>query len=116
MALKQTLVLAAALAASNLFVSGHALADDTGMASIHSWSKVGRKTCFTDHTHVGNSAGAKTQKTALKAAVKDWQEFTAFEYGTDWAYFKNAHGRMKSCSKDTAGWGCTVEATPCKKR
>ncbi|KUO56918.1 MAG: hypothetical protein APF80_11330 [Alphaproteobacteria bacterium BRH_c36] len=86
------------------------------MASIHAWKKVGKKTCFTDHTHTGTSSGQKSEKAAVAAAVKDWQEFTAFEYGTDWAYFKNAQGSGKSCTRETSGWSCTVEAMPCNRR
>ncbi|MCH9807306.1 MAG: hypothetical protein K0U74_06220 [Alphaproteobacteria bacterium] len=114
MALKSALALA--MAASFFTFTTPAFADDTGMAGIHSWKKVGRKTCLDGHTHVGNSSGQRTKKVALKAAIKDWQEFTAFEYGTDWAYFKRAHDRMKACSRDTTGWGCSIEATPCNSR
>ncbi|MBU1212657.1 MAG: hypothetical protein KJ587_15500 [Alphaproteobacteria bacterium] len=112
---RKLVIFAAALACMGTFVDA-ARADDTGMASIHSWKKVGRKTCFVDHTHVGSSSGQKSEKAAVAAAIKDWQEFTAFEYGTDWAYFKNAIGSGKSCSRETAGWTCTVEATPCNRR
>lgn len=114
MALRWTLL--AAAAAGMCVCAQTAMADDTGLAGMHSWMKVGRKTCFTDHTHTGNSSGHRTQRQALKAAIEDWQGFTAFEYGTDWAYFRRANARMKSCSKDSQGWGCTVEGRPCRGR
>ena len=50
-------------------------ADETGFAGMHSWSKVGKKTCMTDHTHYGSSSGHKTKRRAMAAAIKDWQEF-----------------------------------------
>lgn len=91
-------------------------ADDTGMAGIHDMMKVGRKTCFSDHSHVGSASGQRSQKAALNAAIDDWQGFTAFEYGTDWAYMKNATKKTKTCERSGSGWSCTVEATPCKRR
>lgn len=112
---RSLVISAAALACLGIFCQV-ARADDTGMAGIHTFMKVGSKTCFADHTHTGNSSAQKSQKAALADAIKSWQEFTAFEYGTDWAYFKNAHGSAKSCSQESAGWMCTVEATPCKRR
>jgi hypothetical protein len=115
MALKRAFLIFAAAAAGISVYALAASADDSGMAGIHDWKRVGSKTCFSDHRHVGNSSGFRSQRQALSAAIKDWQEFTAFEYGTDWAYFHRANARLKSCSKDTSGWGCTVEATPCKR-
>ncbi len=116
MAFRHTVVIVAALAASVSAFAIPASADETGLAAIHTWMKVGRKTCFTDHMHVGNSSGKSSKRTALKAAIVSWEEFTAAEYGTDWAYFRNAIKKMKGCSKDYEGWGCTVEATPCRPR
>ncbi|MBU2583196.1 MAG: hypothetical protein KJ622_15920 [Alphaproteobacteria bacterium] len=116
MTLARTLVIAAAAAAGFGLLAPAAIADDTGMAGIHSWMKVGRKTCFGDHSHAGNSSGKKSEKAALAAAIDDWQGFTAFEYGTDWAYYKHAHAKTKSCSQEASGWSCSIDAVPCNPR
>ena len=91
-----------------------ALADDTGLASMHEWKKVGRLTCYADHTHFGSSVGHKDKKTATSAAIQDWSGFTAFEYGTDWASFKKATAKKITCTQSASGWGCDVEARPCR--
>lgn len=116
MAFQRTVVLLAAFAAGFCAFSYSASADETGFATIHPWKKVGRKTCFSDgHLHYGNSDGHRSKKRAMRAAIKDWQEFTAFEYGTDWAYFKNAIAKTRGCSNGSGSWGCSVEGTPCKR-
>lgn len=115
MAFRHTVILVAAFFASASTLMLPASADETGLAGIHTWIKVGRKTCFGDHLHVGNSSGKSSERRALRAAITSWEEFTAAEYGTDWAYFRNAIKKMKGCSKDSEGWGCTVEGTPCKR-
>lgn len=82
---------------------------------MHSWSRVGGKTCFTSHTHYGSSSGHRTKRAAMRAAVDDWQTFTAGEYGLDWGYFHRAHARLKACGKDSSGWYCSIEGRPCKR-
>ena len=64
-----------------------ASADDTGLASIHEWRHAGSKTCFVDHTHDGSGTGA-TKSAALAEAIRNWQDFTVLEYGTDWGYYR----------------------------
>lgn len=115
MTLAKTLVISTAAATCLALQAPVAIADDTGMAGMHDWVKVGRKTCLRDHTHTGNSSGQRTKKQALAAAIKSWQEFTAFEYGTDWAYFKYANAKVNSCSQESSGWTCSVEARPCNR-
>ncbi|MDX2289848.1 MAG: hypothetical protein NW217_13625 [Hyphomicrobiaceae bacterium] len=91
-----------------------ARADQTGMAGMHAWTKVGGKTCLADHAHFGGSSGSfKSKQAALKDAISSWQGFTAFEYGTDWANFSIAHAKKVSCTDDASGWSCNVEANPC---
>lgn len=46
----------------------------------------GRKLCQSSHFHAGTSAGEASKKSAMAQAIDAWQGFTAFEYGTDWAY------------------------------
>jgi len=90
-------------------------ADDTGMASMHDWQKVGRKTCLKEHYHSGSGEG-RTKRKARRAAIVDWENFTAFEYGTDWARFKSAASRETTYEKGPKGWTASVEARPCRRR
>ena len=114
MTLKHALIVAAALAAT--FTVLPAQADETGLASMHDWVRIGRKVCYTEHTHYASSNGHRSKRAALSAAITDWQEFTAFEYGTSWAYFKRANAKRKACSRQASGWSCSIQARPCKRR
>ncbi len=104
--------LAAALAMSAA-LTAPVRADDNGLAYMHDISKSGGKSCFSSHTHYG-TGGGPTKKAAQVAAIKSWQDFTAFEYGTDWAWFKKATAKAISCSQSGSGYDCSVEARPCK--
>jgi hypothetical protein len=91
-------------------------ADETGMAGIHSWRKVGKKTCLVDHFHDGSGSGT-TQKLAELAAVRSWVSFTDLEYGSDWADFRQANSRSMKCNReDVARWTCRAEAVACRGR
>ena len=103
------------VAISSFLIAPMAVADDTGMASIHSWRAERGKVCLIDHYHAGNGEG-RTKKLARRAAIKDWQGFTAWEYGTDWAYFKRAASRAIEYSRTESGWQARLEARPCRKR
>jgi len=116
MSLRAFLAMTVAVCAAGALPLERVRADETGLASIHDWKKVGRKTCFTDHRHYGSSAGHRSKKAAEVAAIKDWQGFTAFEYGTDWARYSLAIDRKNGCTSETSGWKCEVEATPCRPR
>ena len=53
------LSLAGIVAASTLTTAPLPVAaSETGMASIHGWRKVGRKTCLVDHDHSGTGSGS----------------------------------------------------------
>jgi hypothetical protein len=86
---------------------------ESGMASIHQWVKVGRKTCMLDHFHDGNGTGA-TKREAERAAVVAWTEFTVWEYGTPWGRYTNAVSKKMDCSPGGGGWTCHVQARPCR--
>lgn len=92
--------------------SAVAFADETGMASMHEWRSERGITCHADHFHSGSGEGP-TKAAARKAAITSWQEFTAFEYGTDWAYFRHAGSKAIGYSKTANGWSATVEGRPC---
>lgn len=94
---------------------GEALADDTGVAQLlHSMRREGKRLCLESHFHTGSSAGAPTKKAAEVAAVKAWAEFTAWEYGTDWAQWVRAGSKKLACAQSGASWGCEAEARACK--
>jgi len=105
---------AALVAAAFIAFTAPSTADDTGLASMHAWKKVGKLTCYAEHTHYGTSAGHRDKKAAMAEAAKSWASFTAFEYGTDWANFNKATAKKFSCNQTSGGWGCEVEARPCR--
>lgn len=90
-----------------------ASADEFGMASIHSWRKVGRKTCLVDHDHSGSGNGTN-RKAAELAAIRSWSGFTDLEYGSDWANFNNAINKTMRCNSGMGGVQCDLVAVPCR--
>lgn len=107
----RALLLAAAV---SIVAVAPAVADETGFAAMHDWRREGNKTCMVGHFHYGQSYGIPSKKQAEVAAIKDWQGFTAFEYGSTWANFSLAGSRGIRCEQGASGWGCNVEARPCK--
>ncbi len=105
-------VVTMAVALATLAATG-ARADDTGLASMHAFIKIGGKTCFDGHRHSGSGEGATKDK-ARAAAIKSWWEYTAGEYGSDWAHWGRSAGQKVSYDKSASGWSSTVESTPCK--
>jgi len=89
-----------------------AQAEETGVAGIHSWVKIGRKTCLADHFHSGNGSGP-TRPQAEKAAVQSWADFTAWEYGSTWGKYTVATSKKMTCERGDS-WSCFVEARPCR--
>jgi hypothetical protein len=88
-------------------------AQETGIAEIHSWVRVGHKTCMLDHFHDGSGTGP-TRAQAERAAIRSWAEFTAWEYGTPWGRYSIAASRKATCSQEAGSWRCGVEARPCR--
>lgn len=88
---------------------------EEGMSGLHAKVRVGGKLCFADHSHAGNSAGHNSRKTAEAAAIRNWQDFTAWEYGGVWASWRAAAGKSMSCSGGSS-WGCSIDARPCRGR
>ena len=89
-------------------------AQETGLASIHSWVAVGRKTCMASHTHDGSGTG-KTKKDAEKAAIQSWESFTIWEYGPPWGRFSESVSKTVNCDKNTSSeFTCQVNSRPCK--
>lgn len=102
----------AALLAGAVFAP--AIANETGFASMHAQARVGGKLCMTDHWHYGNGTGPN-KKAAQRAAISSWQDFTDFEYGRVWAFFRNAAGRGISCANSGGSVSCQVQARPCRR-
>ena len=109
-----TLSAAVILATSALAFVPAASASETGMASIHSWRKVGKKTCLVDHQHAGAGSG-NSVKAAQAQAINSWASFTDLEYGSSWANFGNAVEKVMKCGPSGGGsYQCDLLATPCR--
>jgi hypothetical protein len=106
------LLLAVALSAAGSPTTT-ASASETGMASIHSWRKVGKKTCLVDHEHSGSGSGVNRQAAEL-SAIRSWVGFTDLEYGSSWANINQAVGKQMRCSSGTGGIQCDLLATACR--
>lgn len=112
--MKWTLPIVACLAFATL-AAPDARAGDTGVAAaLHTLKREGRKLCMDGHFHSGSSAGMPSKAAAMKDAVGSWAGFTAFEYGTDWANWNKAANKSASCTQAASGWGCDIQARPCK--
>lgn len=88
--------------------------EQEGLATLHSWVRIGNRTCMADHFHSGSSAGQPSKKAAEFAAVNSWASFTAWEYGDHWGRWRLAETKRVKCDRDGTTWGCAVEARPCK--
>lgn len=88
-------------------------ASETGMAGMHSWRKVGRKTCLSGHDHSGSGSGVN-RKVAELEAIRSWSGFTDLEYGSSWANFTHAINKQMRCSGGTGGVQCDLVAVPCR--
>jgi hypothetical protein len=105
-------------AAAVLACAVPALADETGVAAIHSQQRErGGRTCFVDHYHYGSSSGSASKKAAMAAGIKSWADFTDFEYGSDWAHWALASSKSAKCSEEGphGTWSCDISARPCRK-
>lgn len=114
--MKRTCAVAAgaALLISFLSTAMPVRAQETGLASIHEWVVVGRKTCMASHTHDGSGTG-KTKKDAEKAAILSWESFTIWEYGSPWGRFSESASKTINCNKNTSSeFACQVNSRPCK--
>jgi hypothetical protein len=92
--------------------AAQAQAEETGLAQLHSWVKMGRKTCMTDHYHSGTGNGP-TRVQAERDAIQSWVDFTAWEYGTPWGRYALSASKKMTCER-TGSWTCFVEARPCR--
>jgi len=103
---------AAGFALALALTAGGASAQD-GLAGLHEWVKVGRKTCMVDHFHDGSGTGA-TKAQAQAAAIRAWTDFTAWEYGPHWGRYALAVSKTVSCSGGPGNFNCSVSARACR--
>lgn len=87
---------------------------DTGLSVIHIQERVGNRICYSYHLH--HSAGTgPTKRAALKAAVKRWNDFTAWEYGNAWGRFSRAVGRTSHCQRRAdRSYYCSIKGRACR--
>jgi hypothetical protein len=114
MRIATTFVRLAVVLTAGLVSTASARADDTGFASIHDLAMVGSKLCIVDHSHHGSGDVMPTKKSAELSAIRSWADFTALEYGTDWANYGLAVGKSASCQATSGGYQCSLDATPCR--
>lgn len=110
--MRNALLCAGALAAGLALMSGGAQAQD-GLAGMHTWVRVGGKTCMLDHFHDGSGSG-RTRAAAERAAIQSWSDFTAWEYSPRWGRFSAAVSKSVNCSRSSSGFTCNVSARPCR--
>ena len=93
-----------------------ASADDTGLAaSLHELKKERGKLCMANHYHTGLGEGQINKRQAIKVAIQKWEEFTSWEYGSDWGKFRNARSKGQRCTQSGKTWACSIRARPCKR-
>ena len=90
------------------------LADQTGLASMHALRREGGRLCMADHYHYGSGGPASSQGGAQREAIRSWADFTALEYGSDWAHYGRAASARLKCKRGSSGWYCDAEARPCR--
>ena len=93
--------------------AGGAMAQDTGLAGMHTWVRVGGRTCLLDHYHDGSGYGP-TRAAAMRAAIHAWSDFTAFEYGGRWGSYRAALSKRMGCSGGPGNYSCSTSARPCR--
>lgn len=108
-------IFAVGLALASATFSSALQAQDVGMGldGLHEQRREGGRVCMIDHFHSGSSTGMKTRKQAEVAAMRDYAGFTAWEYGPRWGSFSSAGSKRVACA-NASGWGCSVEARPCR--
>ena len=94
-------------------LGGAAVAQETGLAGMHSWVRVGGRTCLLDHFHDGSGSGP-TRAAAMRAAIGTWSDFTAFEYGGRWGSYHAAVSKRMGCSGRPGNYNCSTSARPCR--
>ena len=111
--MRQVLLGAVAGVGVVLASSGALRAEETGVAGIHEWVRVGRKTCMADHFHSGVGKAA-TRAAAQRDAIQAWIDFTAWEYGGTWGRYSIAVSKAMSCERGAGEVSCIAEGCGCQ--
>ena len=65
------------------------------------------------HMHSGRSGYVTDMATAQAEAMRSWQRFTAWEYGSAWADIALSRHQHFTCKPDSRfNWNCTFHAQP----
>lgn len=107
-------MIACALVAGVVLSPGSATAQETGLADMHAWVRVGGRTCMLDHYHDGSGSGP-TRAAAQRAAIQAWIDFTAWEYGNRWGSWNASIAKRMSCSGSAGSYSCSVSSRPCRR-
>ena len=89
--------------------------DDGTLVGLHDLRREGHLTCMVGHTHSGASAGLPSRKAAEVAAMRNWSEFTALEYGDQWGNPNLSANKTMKCSGAGNNYGCEFESRPCRR-
>lgn len=92
-----------------------ALAQSTGLDSIHRQVAVGGRVCMADHSHHGEGTPYSTRRVAEQSAIRAWASFTILEYGKDWGNYTIAAGKVMNCNQTDGRWLCKTDARPCRQ-
>jgi hypothetical protein len=92
---------------------GTAVAQESGLAGMHTWVRVGGRTCMLDHFHDGSGSGP-TRAAAQRAAIAAWRDFTAWEYGGRWGSWGASVSKKMGCSGGPGNFSCEVSSRPCR--
>ena len=111
--MRKAFLCAGAMALALGVSAGAGKAQETGLAGMHSWVRVGGRTCMLDHFHDGSGSGA-TRAQAQAAAIRSWIDFTAWEYGRRWGSYAAAVSKTMSCSGTRGSFNCSTSARPCR--
>ena len=85
----------------------------TGTDQIHAQSRQGSRVCMSSHEHFGEGS-LPSRKGAEGAAIRAWQVFTSWEYGSAWGQYAMAAGKSMTCSQSGGSWTCKTSARPCR--
>lgn len=89
--------------------------DDGTLVGLHELRREGNLTCMASHTHSGVSAGLPSRKAAEVAAMRNWSEFTALEYGDQWGNPSRSASKTMKCSHNGTSHSCDFESRPCRR-
>jgi hypothetical protein len=111
--MRKAWAIAGAVALGAVLSDQTAQAQETGLAGMHTWVRVGGKTCMLDHFHDGYGTGP-TRAAAQRAAIRAWIDFTAWEYGNRWGSYGASVSKRMSCSGGAGSFSCSTSSRPCR--